>query len=375
MNNDETNGSDSDVNYYDVLDVDESATGKEIDAAFKDKAKETYPGKTGSEDSSQFQLVRTAKEILLDPKTRSLYDLQLAQNRELVAVVDKRVRRSGYMSLIGSLLTFIGVVIVYFNINRGVALLNKSVGELKESTKEQGEFFRDMAREMTKSTEKLTKTITTNFESALETMERRQQKFDDALNRTHSLTTDLLKTMAETEQRMAEQANQTEAIAKTAQQITGLLDPLNEQVYFTQPISIQHSMQKTRKDISQLENSLNSRYDFRVLEDILENKHPKVPADLMEGIQGIYMEYISFQRERDKFAYQDMYDDSLSEKEMHKKATRFGKGDVVKSRSKQYEMQNRGELLRLLRKKIMLEEKIAALMPADYVVTPQKTYR
>lgn len=59
-------------NPYDVLGLDASATSDEINAAFRDKAKKAHPDQGGS--TEEFQRVKSASLVLLDPVRRKKFD-------------------------------------------------------------------------------------------------------------------------------------------------------------------------------------------------------------------------------------------------------------------------------------------------------------
>ncbi|SEN96682.1 DnaJ domain-containing protein [Halorientalis persicus] len=61
--------------FYDVLDVSPDASREEIQAAYREKAKETHPDVSDHPDAeTQFKRVTRAKEVLTDPDERARYD-------------------------------------------------------------------------------------------------------------------------------------------------------------------------------------------------------------------------------------------------------------------------------------------------------------
>ena len=65
--------------FYDILEVDKSATLEEIKLAFKRRALQVHPDKGGSKES--FHLVYQALETLADPAARKKYDQGLATGK------------------------------------------------------------------------------------------------------------------------------------------------------------------------------------------------------------------------------------------------------------------------------------------------------
>lgn len=66
-----------DTEYYDILGISSDATDSEIKKAFRQKSiekdgKYRHPDKGGTEEG--FNKINTAKEILLDPRKREIYD-------------------------------------------------------------------------------------------------------------------------------------------------------------------------------------------------------------------------------------------------------------------------------------------------------------
>jgi curved DNA-binding protein CbpA len=61
--------------FYDVLGVDAGASQDEIEAAYRERVKETHPDLNDAPDASDaFQRVQTAEEVLGDPEERARYD-------------------------------------------------------------------------------------------------------------------------------------------------------------------------------------------------------------------------------------------------------------------------------------------------------------
>ncbi|MFC6953431.1 J domain-containing protein [Halorubellus litoreus] len=61
--------------FYDVLGVDAAASQDEIEAAYRERVKETHPDLNDAPDASDaFQRVQTAEEVLGDPDERARYD-------------------------------------------------------------------------------------------------------------------------------------------------------------------------------------------------------------------------------------------------------------------------------------------------------------
>jgi curved DNA-binding protein len=64
------------MNYYQALDVNQSASESEIKKAFKEKALETHPDRGGDEE--QFKTVNEAYDTLKNPDKRAMYDHELS---------------------------------------------------------------------------------------------------------------------------------------------------------------------------------------------------------------------------------------------------------------------------------------------------------
>lgn len=61
--------------FYDVLEVGADASQAEIEAAYRERVKETHPDHNDASDASEaFQRVQTAEEVLGDPDERARYD-------------------------------------------------------------------------------------------------------------------------------------------------------------------------------------------------------------------------------------------------------------------------------------------------------------
>jgi Mce-associated membrane protein len=73
------------VNWYDVLDVDPTATADEIRTAWRAAVAELDP------TDRRFRVFNQAAEVLLDPARRASYDAELAAEREDVAGADEPV--------------------------------------------------------------------------------------------------------------------------------------------------------------------------------------------------------------------------------------------------------------------------------------------
>ena len=63
--------------YYQILDVAENATILEINKAYKLKVREAHPDKDFDiEDAQEFRALQEAKETLLNPELKEMYDSQ-----------------------------------------------------------------------------------------------------------------------------------------------------------------------------------------------------------------------------------------------------------------------------------------------------------
>ncbi|WP_255149900.1 DnaJ domain-containing protein [Halorarius halobius] len=61
--------------YYELLGVSPDASRADIEAAFRERAKETHPDRSDAPDAAErFQAVRRAREVLTDPDERARYD-------------------------------------------------------------------------------------------------------------------------------------------------------------------------------------------------------------------------------------------------------------------------------------------------------------
>lgn len=67
------------INFYEVLEVSQTATKEEIQKAYKQKAKVFHPDKNNNSESSNysFKQIEQAKDCLSDPASRSKYDQEL----------------------------------------------------------------------------------------------------------------------------------------------------------------------------------------------------------------------------------------------------------------------------------------------------------
>ncbi|PSQ44194.1 hypothetical protein BRD17_04695 [Halobacteriales archaeon SW_7_68_16] len=63
-----------DETFYDVLGVPEDATRAEIEAAYRERVKETHPDAADVDDTDAFRRVVRAEEVLGDPDERDTYD-------------------------------------------------------------------------------------------------------------------------------------------------------------------------------------------------------------------------------------------------------------------------------------------------------------
>jgi DnaJ-class molecular chaperone len=115
--------------YYSVLQVAPEASGAEIKAAFRNRAKSCHPDmKPGdSEAETAFQEVKRAYELLSHPEARKVYDEFLARQR---AAKRRRIRRAATTMSASFVLTVATVVgaMIWLQ-NRGFA----SVHELAEA--------------------------------------------------------------------------------------------------------------------------------------------------------------------------------------------------------------------------------------------------
>lgn len=63
------------MNYYDLLEIDRDASQTEIEAAYRQKVKETHPDQSDHPNASQrFMRVKEAYDVLSDPERRAEYD-------------------------------------------------------------------------------------------------------------------------------------------------------------------------------------------------------------------------------------------------------------------------------------------------------------
>jgi DnaJ-class molecular chaperone len=67
--------------HYGELGVTPAATADEIKAAYRSKAREHHPDKTGGTQSEEFIRVASAYEVLSDPRRREVYDQQITTER------------------------------------------------------------------------------------------------------------------------------------------------------------------------------------------------------------------------------------------------------------------------------------------------------
>ena len=72
------------LSYYTLMNLQEDCSQEEAQAMYKKLAKVHHPDKGGDEE--QFKLIATAKETLLDPLLRVLYNHELAKNRAALSI-------------------------------------------------------------------------------------------------------------------------------------------------------------------------------------------------------------------------------------------------------------------------------------------------
>ena len=69
-------------NYYIILGISPQANAEGVRQAFREKAKQYHPDKTGQEGTSFFQDITEAYEVLSDPNKRSEYNRRLQQEED-----------------------------------------------------------------------------------------------------------------------------------------------------------------------------------------------------------------------------------------------------------------------------------------------------
>lgn len=69
-----------DIDYYKILDIKFSATLEEIKIAYKKQANIWHPDKTNYDTSQKMKLINEAKEILLNPEKKTIYDIWYLEN-------------------------------------------------------------------------------------------------------------------------------------------------------------------------------------------------------------------------------------------------------------------------------------------------------
>jgi len=69
-------------NYYIILGISPQANAEGVRQAFREKAKQYHPDKTGQEGTSFFQDITEAYEVLSDPQKRSEYNRRLHQKED-----------------------------------------------------------------------------------------------------------------------------------------------------------------------------------------------------------------------------------------------------------------------------------------------------
>jgi curved DNA-binding protein CbpA len=82
------------MNHYETLGVDKNATAEEIKTAYRRKASEHHPDKSGSEDADReiMQAVNEAYRILSDEKLKADYDM--TDEQRIAALVEQSVKQT-----------------------------------------------------------------------------------------------------------------------------------------------------------------------------------------------------------------------------------------------------------------------------------------
>jgi len=80
----------ADVDYYALLGINRNASTREIKNAYRKKARECHPDRTGSDGTDAFRLITRAYAILSDPDKREEYDKGF---RPVTSIQDLYARR------------------------------------------------------------------------------------------------------------------------------------------------------------------------------------------------------------------------------------------------------------------------------------------